>query len=130
MLSGDVESVAVVIPRGARWPVPAYELALILAWRAAGTRTEISLITSEGRPLAALGTEASTLVLHELLDAGVHLTTGAEVVDEPRDWAPHMSPELVLVPEPPTSCPKRSPAVPLTPLASVSGPETRSNSTD
>jgi sulfide:quinone oxidoreductase len=31
--AGKVRRVAVIVPRGARWPVPAYELALILAWR-------------------------------------------------------------------------------------------------
>jgi sulfide:quinone oxidoreductase len=104
-LAGEIRSIAIVIPRGARWPVPAYELALVLAWRAAGARTEINLITSEERPLATLGTEASNLVLHELRDAGIHLQTGVEVVDEPRDSSPHTSPALVLVPERPDQLP-------------------------
>jgi sulfide:quinone oxidoreductase len=104
-LSGEVQSIAVVIPRGARWPVPAYELALILAWRAAGTRTQITLITSEEHPLAALGTNASNLVLHELRDAGVHLKTGVEVVDEPPDRTPRESPGVVLIPERPDQLP-------------------------
>lgn len=98
---GRIESIAIVIPRGARWPVPAYELALVLAWRAAGARTKITLITSEEHPLAALGTEASNLILHELRDAGIHLQTSIAVVDEPRDWSPQTTPELVLVPERP-----------------------------
>jgi hypothetical protein len=85
--------------------VPAYELALVLAWRAAGARTEINLITSGEHPLATLGTDASNLVLHELRDAGIHLQTGVEVVDTPGDWSPHLSPALVLVPERPDQLP-------------------------
>jgi sulfide:quinone oxidoreductase len=105
-VAGTIDSVAIVIPRGARWPVPAYELALVLAWRAAGSRTKISLITSEEHPLAALGTKASDLVLHELRDAGIHLQTGVEVVDQPRDWSPKTSSGLVLlVPERPDQLP-------------------------
>lgn len=102
-VAGTIESIAIVIPRGARWPVPAYELALVLAWRAAGARTRITLITSEEHPLAALGTEASNLILHELRDAGIHLQTGIAVVDE--KWSPQTSPELVLVPERPDELP-------------------------
>jgi sulfide:quinone oxidoreductase len=104
-LAGEIKSIAIVIPRGARWPVPAYELALVLAWRTAGVRTAINLLTSEERPLATLGTEASNLVLDELRDAGIHLQTGVEVVDEPRDWSRHPSPTLVLVPEGPDQLP-------------------------
>lgn len=104
-LAGEVNRVAIVIPRGARWPVPAYELALVLAWRTSGAPIGISLITAEEHPLAALGTRASDLVLRELRDAGVRLQTGVEVVDEPRDRAPQTSPELVLVQERPDQLP-------------------------
>lgn len=82
--AGRVRSVAVVVPRGARWPVPGYELALILAWTAGatGARCRVALITAEGRPLAALGHEAADTVFGELESAGVEVTTGVEVMDE------------------------------------------------
>jgi sulfide:quinone oxidoreductase len=78
-------SVAVVIPRGARWPLPAYELALVLAWSSAGTGAQVMLATAELAPLAALGADASRVVRRELDDAGVDLIAGVEVVDAPRD---------------------------------------------
>lgn len=81
--------VAVIVPRGARWPVPAYELALVLAWASAGTAAEISLITAEARLLGALGEAATEAITHELEAAGVEAVTGVEVIDAPRDDAPH-----------------------------------------
>ena len=83
MASGEASSVAVVVPRGARWPVPAYELALVLAWSAATGNSNVTLLTAEERPLAAFGSEASGLVEHELATAGIKLVTGVEVIDAP-----------------------------------------------
>lgn len=74
--------VAVIVPRGVRWPVPAYELALVLAWASAGTAATISLITAETRLLAALGETATAAITHELEAAGVEAITGVEVTDE------------------------------------------------
>src|SRR5450631_4237772 len=51
IVSAEINSVAVLVPRGARWPLPAYELALVLAWTTAGTSARITLITAEGAPL-------------------------------------------------------------------------------
>lgn len=104
--AGRVRSVAVVVPRGARWPVPGYELALILAWTAGatGARCRVALITAEGRPLAALGHEAADTVFGELESAGVEVTTGVEVMDEESsDPAAPGPARIVLVPEEPAS---------------------------
>ena len=78
-----IRRVAVCVPRGARWTVPAYELALVLAWSTAGMRAEVTLLTAEERPLAALGPEATQLVTGELDDAGVRVVAGVDVLDAP-----------------------------------------------
>jgi sulfide:quinone oxidoreductase len=98
LVCGKVGSVAVVVPRGARWPLPAYELALILAWTAAGTPARVTLLTAERQPLAALGPKATEAVTLELEAAGVELIAGVEVVDEqPGAPAPPEPADLVLM---------------------------------
>lgn len=100
LVAGVVQSVAVVIPRGARWPLPAYELALVLAWRAAGTDARITLVTAEERPLGALGPEATQAVAGELDAAGVHVITGVEAFDaQLDDPEPPELVDLILLPE-------------------------------
>src|SRR5271166_4363549 len=74
--AGEVLSVAVAVPRGARWPIPAYELALILAWTATGTDAQVTLLTAEEKPLGALGRDATDAVARELDGAGVEVVTG------------------------------------------------------
>ncbi len=102
IVAGEVRSVAVVVPRGARWPLPAYELALVLAWTATGTDARVALITAEERPLGALGREATDAVARELAAAGVEATTGVEVVDEPRrDSESRELADVILLPEKP-----------------------------
>lgn len=97
---GSAARVAVVVPRGARWPIPAYELALVLAWSAAGTDAEITLITAEARPLGALGSDASETLVGELAQAGVRVLAGVEALDDPRrDPGPEGSARLLLAPE-------------------------------
>ena len=77
---GDVRSVAFVIPWGAVWSLPAYELALLTASRLEekGTRgVELSLVTPEVEPLQLFGPAASEAVLR-LLDAHrIQLRAGA-----------------------------------------------------
>jgi sulfide:quinone oxidoreductase len=100
LLTGEVRSVAVVIPRGARWPLPAYELALVLAWRAAATDARVTLVTAEGRPLEALGPQATQAVCAELDAAGVHVIAGVEAVDAPPGHRDPPEPvDLILAPE-------------------------------
>ena len=83
MASAEASSVAVVVPRGARWPLPAYELALVLAWSKVADSSSVTLLTAEERPLAAFGSQASGLVEHELAAAAVKVVVGVEVIDAP-----------------------------------------------
>ena len=90
ILAGEVRSVAVVAPLGARWPIPAYELALVLAWTAAGTEARVTLITAERQPVAALGGQASDTVTRELREAGVAVISATDPSDEHRS---HVTPD-------------------------------------
>jgi sulfide:quinone oxidoreductase len=85
---GYAHRVAFVVPEGASWPLPLYELALMLAERAADTSAslEVHVVTPEAAPLAAFGAEASREVVRRLADAGVvlHAGTRAERVDRNR----------------------------------------------
>jgi len=100
--AGGVRSVAVAVPRGARWPIPAYELALILAWTATGTDAQVTLLTAEEKPLGALGRDATDAVARELDAAGVQVITGVEVIDEhERNAQTSELADLLLVPEEP-----------------------------
>ena len=68
-----LDSLVFAVPSGTSWPLPLYELALLSAAHARerGAAAEITLVSPERRPLAALGTEASDLVAAELAERGV-----------------------------------------------------------
>ncbi len=75
-----VESVAFVVPWGAAWSLPAYELAFMTAaWLRArelhGVR--LALVTPEEEPLHLFGREASAAVHNLLDDRGIALQTRA-----------------------------------------------------
>jgi sulfide:quinone oxidoreductase len=72
--SGRAERVAIVVPPGCTWTLPAYELALMLA--ALATPRELTLVTSEAEPLGAFGAPASEWVRTVLSAAGVELLAG------------------------------------------------------
>jgi sulfide:quinone oxidoreductase len=70
------ESVGVIVPAGVTWPLPMYELALLIRGRA--QRRPVMLVTSEPAPLAIFGDEPSRAI-GELLDrAGITLHAGAD----------------------------------------------------
>jgi sulfide:quinone oxidoreductase len=76
---GYVKRVAFVVPDGAGWPLPAYELALMTAWdaRAMGQDDlEVEVRTTEAAPLAMFGEEASASLREDLDEAGVTVRTG------------------------------------------------------
>jgi sulfide:quinone oxidoreductase len=75
---GYAKRVAIVVPPGAVWPLPAYELALMTAGeaRGMGQDVEITVVTPEHVPLSLFGEEASDAVAEELRWAGVGLETG------------------------------------------------------
>ena len=77
---GYAKRIAIVIPPGSVWPLPAYELALMTAGesRAMGHEdVKITVVTPEREPLTLFGEQASNAVGEELRWAGVDVVTGA-----------------------------------------------------
>jgi sulfide:quinone oxidoreductase len=77
--AGRAGSVAVVVPAGTTWALPAYELAIMLrsfggAGRAA--KPVVTLVTAEREPLQAFGAPAGAMIRDELHAAGVDLVCG------------------------------------------------------
>jgi sulfide:quinone oxidoreductase len=70
---GHVRRLAVVVPPGPGWPLPAYELALMTARRAWDEQQslQITLVTPEPAPLAVFGRAATAAIREELDRAGV-----------------------------------------------------------
>ena len=95
IVDGAVRRVAFVVPSGAVWSLPIYELALMTAAyvRARGIESvEITLVTPEHEPLGLFGHAASAAVRELLDERQIAVRTGAhpaEVVDG----------ELRLIPE-------------------------------
>ena len=78
--SGDVRSVAFVIPWGAVWSLPAYELALLTATHLRAhdlTGVRLSLVTPETEPLQLFGEPASAAARALLDEHGIELRAGA-----------------------------------------------------
>jgi sulfide:quinone oxidoreductase len=76
---GYAKRIAIVVPPGAVWPLPAYELALMTAGEARSmgqSDVTITLVTPEHAPISLFGDEASAAVAEELRLAGVELRTG------------------------------------------------------
>jgi sulfide:quinone oxidoreductase len=82
---GYSKSLAIVIPPGPGWPLPAYELALLIAGdaRGMGMSPEITLVTPEHAPLAIFGSRAIEVVTEELEKAGVSVELGAYAEVDP-----------------------------------------------
>jgi sulfide:quinone oxidoreductase len=87
LVRGDARSVAFVIPWGAVWSLPAYELALLTAGlleREGVTGREVTLVTPEEEPLQLFGPTASEAVRTLLAERGVSVELGvypSEVVE-------------------------------------------------
>jgi sulfide:quinone oxidoreductase len=76
---GYSKRLAMVVPPGAVWPLPAYELALMTIGEAHAMGqddVEVTVVTPERRPLSLFGDEASAAVAEELAHAGIGLRTG------------------------------------------------------
>jgi sulfide:quinone oxidoreductase len=76
---GYAKRIAIVVPPGAVWPLPAYELALMTAGEARSMGQDdvtVTLVTPERAPISLFGDEASAAVAEELEAAGVALRTG------------------------------------------------------
>jgi sulfide:quinone oxidoreductase len=84
--AGQVASVAFVVPPGASWSLPLYELALLTAARLRQREVpdvKLSLVTPESRPLARFGELASDAVAQLLAEASIEThfdCEGAEVL--------------------------------------------------
>jgi len=75
---GYTRRVAFVIPPGAVWPLPLYELAMMTAREVSGMGIddpEFTVITPEATPLTLFGHEASSILDDALRAAGVRLET-------------------------------------------------------
>jgi sulfide:quinone oxidoreductase len=83
--AGEVTRLAFVVPAGAAWTLPAYELALMTAVRVGG-RATVALLTPEREPLVLFGPEATAAIESLLAERAVELHTGV-YVDELRDGA-------------------------------------------
>ena len=87
LAGGGGESVAFVIPWGAVYSLPAYELALLTSLRLErlGVRgVDVTLVTPEAEPLQVFGPQASEAIHRLFFERGIALRTGAypgEVVD-------------------------------------------------
>lgn len=78
---GHTRSIAFVVPAGVSWPLALYELALMIAERAAslGIEVGLSIVTHEHDPLGMFGGRASDAVDRLLSDAGIIVLTGMHV---------------------------------------------------
>jgi sulfide:quinone oxidoreductase len=76
---GYSKRLAIVVPPGAVWPLPAYELALMTAGEAremGHDDVQVTVVTPEHWPLSLFGEEAGEAVAEELRWGGVGLKTG------------------------------------------------------
>jgi sulfide:quinone oxidoreductase len=82
---GFIRSLAFVVPAGATWSLPLYELALMLAGRAfeMGMAIELHFVTPEAAPLELFGAQTTRVVEDLLTRAGIIVHTGLE-------WTPAM----------------------------------------
>ena len=89
---GSLRRLVALVPSRAGWPLPMYELVLLLCSgaRGRGVELELTIVTAEDGPLGAFGTPASDAV-SSLLE-----TEGIRVVTSPKFGVP--APGLVAVP--------------------------------
>ena len=96
--AGGVRRVAVAIPLGAVWPLPAYELALLIA-DYARTRdigdVEVSFVTPEEEPLQLFGRNASAAARALFAERGIALHTHVRAT-EAKDDQLHLIPEAAI----------------------------------
>jgi DNA polymerase III delta prime subunit len=74
-----VKRLAIVVPPGAVWPLPAYELALMTIGEAREMGQDdvsVTIVTPEHAPLSLFGDEARDAVAEELRWAGIDLRAG------------------------------------------------------
>jgi sulfide:quinone oxidoreductase len=79
--AGRVTSVVFVVPPGATWALPLYELALLTAEHAdaLGRDLSITVVTPEAHPVAAMGHEVGIAIAGALRERGIRLLPGVRV---------------------------------------------------
>jgi sulfide:quinone oxidoreductase len=80
--AGEIRRLAFVIPPGAAWTLPAYELALLTAARVAagpGRDVELVVLTPERKPLVLFGYAATDAIEKLLAEAVIEVRTSAYV---------------------------------------------------
>ena len=86
--SGEIRHLVFAVPRGAVWPLPIYELALMTAAHLRSHRihgVELTLVTPEAEPLELFGEAASDAVRELLAERAIALRVGSypsEVLEE------------------------------------------------
>lgn len=76
--AGTIASIAFVVPAGATWPLPLYELALLTRAHLRDRGRDgvtLTVVTTEDRPLAVFGAGAADDVEARLADQGIQLRT-------------------------------------------------------
>jgi sulfide:quinone oxidoreductase len=84
---GYTKRLAFIVPPGATWPLPAYELALMTAWQAWTMNqddVQVTVYTPEDAPLGLFGPKASVALREDLDEARVKVQTGAFVQQDGR----------------------------------------------
>jgi sulfide:quinone oxidoreductase len=78
----ESRTLALVVPPGMTWPLPIYELALLMRRRSEelGSELEIRVFTPELSPLAIFGERASAAVATRLRVRDIAVETGTEVI--------------------------------------------------
>jgi sulfide:quinone oxidoreductase len=78
--AGFARRIAFVVPAGATWPVPLYELALMAADRAYEMclDPQLTLVTWERAPLELFGAEASGALAARLAERGIAVVAGVQ----------------------------------------------------
>jgi sulfide:quinone oxidoreductase len=77
---GHVRHVVFVVPEGATWPLPLYELALMTRAHASAfgvTNVDLTIVTPEGRPLELFGASGSDALADLLAIQDIAVHTGA-----------------------------------------------------
>jgi sulfide:quinone oxidoreductase len=102
-VAGEVRRIAFVLPRGATWPLPLYELALLTSEYLVSRLTrgvELVLSTPEARPLELFGEAASDAISDLLELRGIRLTQDEHVEADAIVALPRLEgPELEGIPQ-------------------------------
>jgi sulfide:quinone oxidoreductase len=88
--AGEVERLAVVVPPGVLWSLPAYELALLLRHAAPSGTMRLAVVTAEEAPMVAAGADFGAAVtgLLDRNDIELQTSTWPDAVADGHLWLP------------------------------------------